>query len=191
MANTPSEASPTAREAAPPRRSFLTQATAIVVGGLAGLVPFASGVLFFLDPIARRRKSVGGTDGFLRAANVSQLPTNGTPERFTLKADVTDAWTLYRNRVLGSVYLRLMPNGQVIAFNDTCTHLGCKVDYQASNKRFFCPCHQSAFDLDGIKQNKTPPRNMDDLEVVIRNGEVFVKYQNFRTATPEKKALSG
>lgn len=190
MANLPPESSPVSAETAPPRRSFLTQATAIVVGGLAGLVPFASGVLFFLDPIIRHRKSAVGSDGFLHAANVSELPTDGTPERFVLKADVYDAWTLYRNRVLGSVYLRLMPNGQVIAFNDTCTHLGCKVDYQASNKRFFCPCHHSAFDLDGKRQNKTPPRDMDDLTVEIRDGEVFVKYQNFRTATPEKKALA-
>ena len=163
MASTPSEASPAPHEAAPPRRGFLTQATAIVVGGLAGLAPLAAGVAFFLDPILRRRQSAVGSDGFLRAASVSELPTNGTPERFVLRTDIHDAWTLYRNRVLGSVYLRLMPNGQVIAFNDTCTHLGCKVDYQASNKQFFCPCHQSAFDLDGIKKNKTPPRDMDDL----------------------------
>lgn len=173
-----------------PRRGFLTQAAAIVFGGLAGLVPLASGLICFLDPIIRRSKSALGADGFQLAANLSQLPTDGTPQRFTLRADVKDAWTLYRDRVLGSVYLRLMPNGQVIAFNDTCTHLGCKVDYQAANKRFFCPCHQSAFDLDGKKQNKTPPRDMDDLEVSIRTGEVWVKYQNFRTATPEKKAVA-
>ena len=191
MANVPSEPSPAPHELAPPRRSFLTQAAAIIVGGLAGLAPLAAGVMFFLDPILKRRTSAGGSDGFLRAASVSELPTSGTPERFVLRADIRDAWNLYRNRVLGSVYLRLMPNGQVIAFNDTCTHLGCKVDYQASNKRFFCPCHQSAFDLDGIKQNKTPPRNMDDLKVEIREGEVFVKYQNFRTGTPEKKAIAG
>lgn len=191
MANAPSESSPPSHDAAAPRRSFLTKATAIVAGGLAGLAPLATGVMFFLDPILKRRKSTGGAAGFLRAASVSELPTSGAPERFVLRADIHDAWTLYRNRVLGSVYLRLMPNGQVIAFNDTCTHLGCKVDYQASNKRFFCPCHQSAFDLDGKKQNQTPPRDMDSLEVVIRGGEVFVKYQNFRTATPEKKPIAG
>ena len=191
MANAPSETSTPPQVAAPPRRNFLTQAAAIVAGGLAGLVPLAAGATFFLDPILRRPKSAIGLDGFLRAANVSELPPTGTPERFTLRADIHDAWTLYRNRVLGSVYLRLMPNGQVIAFNDTCTHLGCKVDYQASNKRFFCPCHQSVFDMDGKKQNQTPPRDMDSLEVEIRDGEVFVKYQNFRTATPEKKAIAG
>lgn len=201
MADQPAESSPSCESSSPcqhsaacdplePRRSFLVQAGAIVIGGLVGLVPLASGLLFFLDPIIRRRKSALGEDGFQLAANLSQLPTDGTPQRFTLRADVTDAWTLYRDRVLGSVYLRLMPNGQVIAFNDTCTHLGCKVDYQASNKRFFCPCHQSAFDLDGKKQNKTPPRDMDDLVVSIRTGEVWVKYQNFRTATPEKKDVA-
>ena len=201
MADQPVESSPSSESSSPcqhsvsnhqpaPRRGFLAQAGAIVIGGLAGLVPLASGLLFFLDPIIRRRKSAFGADGFQLAANLSQLPTDGTPQRFTLRADVMDAWTLYRDRVLGSVYLRLMPNGQVIAFNDTCTHLGCKVDYQASNKRFFCPCHQSAFDLDGKKQNKTPPRDMDDLEVSVRTGEVWVKYQNFRTATPEKKAVA-
>ncbi len=190
MANAPSESSPAPHEAVPPRRSFLTQAAAIVVGGLAGLAPLATGVMFFLDPILKRRDKGDGSDGFLRAASVSELPTNGTPERFVLRADIRDAWNLYRNRVLGSVYLRLMPNGQVIAFNDTCTHLGCKVDYQASNKRFFCPCHQSAFDMDGKKQNQTPPRDMDELKVEIRDGEVFVKYQNFRTATPDKKPIA-
>ncbi|MBC8114152.1 MAG: Rieske 2Fe-2S domain-containing protein [Candidatus Saccharimonas sp.] len=190
MANLPPESSPVFPEAAPRRRGFLTQATAIIVGGLAGLIPLASGVVFFLDPILRRGKSGGVSVGFLRAASVSDLPTNGTPERFVLRADIHDAWTLYRNRVLGSVYLRLMPNGQIIAFNDTCTHLGCKVDYQAANKRFFCPCHQSTFDVDGIKQNKTPPRDMDSLEVVIRAGEVYVKYQNFKTGNPQKKPIS-
>ncbi len=187
MANLLPEPLPVPPDEAPSRRSFLTKATAIIAGGLAGLVPLASSVVFFLDPIIKRRDSASG---FLRAGNISQLPADGTPERFVLKADIHDAWSLYRNRVLGSIYLRLMPNGQVIAFNDTCTHLGCKVDYQAANKRFFCPCHHSAFDLEGKRQNQTPPRDMDDLQVDIRDGEVFVKYQNFRTATPEKKALA-
>lgn len=190
MANTPSEASPTPHEAEPPRRGFLAQAAAIVIGGLVGLVPFAAGVLFFLDPITRRRKPASDATGFQLAGNISELPTDGTPQRFTLRADAIDAWTLYRNRVVGSVYLRLMPNGQVIAFNDTCPHLGCKVDYQASNKHFFCPCHQSAFDVDGKKTNQTPPRGLDELTVEVRTGEIWVKYQNFRTATPEKVAIA-
>jgi menaquinol-cytochrome c reductase iron-sulfur subunit len=173
---------------AEPRRGFLEKAAAIVLGGLVGLVPFAAGALCFLDPVLRSRGDKSGAGGFLRAANLSELPDDGSPQRFTLRSDVRDAWSLYRNRVIGSIYLRKI-GSQVIAFNDTCTHLGCKVDFQASNKRFFCPCHQSSFDLDGKKQNPTPPRDLDVLDVKIEGEVVLVKYQNFRTATAEKKAI--
>ncbi len=168
------------------RRGFLSL-LAMVAGGIAGLVPFAAGTFFFLDPILRKRKGAAG--GMLRAADLSELPEDGTPVRVTLRSDIVDAWTIYRDRVIGSVYLRLMPNGQVLAFNDTCTHLGCKVDYQPAEKRFFCPCHQSAFELDGKRKNLTPPRDLDGLEAEVKDGVVWVKYQNYRTATDKKEAI--
>ena len=171
-----------------PRRTFMCAAAAIVIGGVASFVPVVCGVLCFLDPILRRGNSVTASDGFLKAANVSDLPSDGTPERFTLRTDSRDAWTLYRSRVIGSIYLRKI-NDQVIAFNDTCPHLGCKVDYHEPTQRFFCPCHQSSFNLDGARQNKTPPRNLDELTVEIRGDKVYVKYQNFRTGDPQKQAI--
>lgn len=168
-----------------PRRGFLGF-LAVLAGGVAGLVPVAVSSLFFLDPVLRKAKGESG--GMVRAADLSQLPEDGTPIRVTLRSDVVDAWTVYRDRVIGSIYLRRMPNGQVLAFNDTCTHLGCKVDYQATNQRFFCPCHQSAFGLDGVRQNQTPPRNLDSLEAEVKGGVIWVKYQNYRTGTPKKEA---
>lgn len=160
---------------------------ACLAGSLAGLIPLAAGGLFLMDPILRKRRGAGG--GMLRALSLSQLPADGTPVRVTLRSDIVDAWTMYRDRVIGSVYLRLMPNGQVLVFNDTCTHLGCKVDYQAPEKRFFCPCHQSAFTLEGKPQNVTPPRGLDELDTEIKDGEVWVKYQNFRTGTDKKEPI--
>lgn len=170
-----------------PRRGFMASLLAILAGGIAGLAPVAAGVAFFLDPILRKKK--GDAGGFLRAADLSELPVDGTPVRFTLRTDVIDAWTIYRDRVVGSVYLRRMPGDQILAFNDTCPHLGCKVDYQAANAQFFCPCHQSAFDLEGNKKNETPPRDLDDLKVELRDGTVYVKYQNYRTAIPRQEAI--
>ena len=178
-------ATPESPAEATPRRGFLS-ILAVLAGGIAGLIPVAAGTIFFLDPILRKRK--GADAGMLRAVDVSELPADGTPIRVTLRSDIVDAWTIYRQRVIGSVYLRQI-NCQVIAFNDTCTHLGCKVDFQAAEKRFFCPCHQSAFALDGTRQNKTPPRDMDNLEAEVKDGVVWVKYQNFRTATDKKEAI--
>lgn len=169
--------------AATPRRTFFSL-LAVLIGGLVGLIPAASGVFFFLDPVLRKSRGAGG--GLLRGPNAAELPSDGTPVRITLRSDIVDAWNVYRDRVIGSVYLRMMPNGQILAFNDTCTHLGCKVDYQSAEKRFFCPCHQSAFGLDGVPENKTPPRPLDELDTEIKDGVVWIRYKNFRTATPEK-----
>lgn len=168
---------------ATPRRTVVSL-LAVLIGGVVGLIPAGSGLFFFLDPILRKSRGAGG--GLLRGPNAAELPADGTPVRVTLRSDIVDAWTVYRDRVVGSVYLRMMPNGQVIAFNDTCTHLGCKVDYQAADKRFFCPCHQSAFGLDGVPKNPTPPRKLDELDTEIKDGVVWIRYKNFRTATPEK-----
>lgn len=32
-----------------------------------------------------------------------------------------------------------------IALSSTCPHLGCQVDWQPHQDRFFCPCHNGAF----------------------------------------------
>lgn len=37
----------------------------------------------------------------------------------------------------------------VRALDPVCTHKGCKVAYNSAAKRIECPCHRSAFDLDG------------------------------------------
>lgn len=43
-----------------------------------------------------------------------------------------------------------------IALSSICPHLGCKVHWEAVNDRFFCPCHNGAFDASG-KATEGPP----------------------------------
>ena len=43
-----------------------------------------------------------------------------------------------------------------IALSSTCPHLGCQVHWQGAQNRFFCPCHNGAFDLSG-KATAGPP----------------------------------
>jgi nitrite reductase/ring-hydroxylating ferredoxin subunit len=36
-----------------------------------------------------------------------------------------------------------------VALSSTCPHLGCQVHWQPQHGRFFCPCHNGAFDPEG------------------------------------------
>jgi thiosulfate dehydrogenase [quinone] large subunit len=39
-----------------------------------------------------------------------------------------------------------LSGGNVVAFDAVCTHAGCQVDYDTSQKLFVCPCHGAEFD---------------------------------------------
>ena len=56
---------------------------------------------------------------------------------------------------------------------------------------FACPCHGAKFELDG-KRFPGPsesPRAMDALQVELRDGEVWVKFERFATGLAESKAI--
>lgn len=179
-----------AAEAAP-RRSFLKSLSALAIVGTAVLSPLAAGMAFFLDPLLKRREPFRGAEnGFLFVANVSQLPASGEPVHFALRADRVDAWNIFRNRTIGSVYLRLMGPGIVLALNDICPHLGCKIELKPADKTFLCPCHGAHFKLDGEQITHVAPRSMDTLPVELRkDGSVWVKYQEFEGGKTQKVEL--
>jgi menaquinol-cytochrome c reductase iron-sulfur subunit len=179
--------------AEPARRGFLYKAVTVVIGAVVGIVPALAGIAFFFDPL-RKRKAIGagptgGKEGFLKVGRLDSVPQDGTPVRFTVIVERRqDAWTTYLNEPIGGVYVR-RDQGEVVAFNTTCPHLGCAVDYLPGRGVFLCPCHDSAFDIEGKRTNKTPPRDMDRLEVdtdKLKAGEVWVKFQNFKTGEEHK-----
>ena len=45
--------------------------------------------------------------------------------------------------------LKRKNNGQLLALDDRCPHLGCRPIWNDRRKLFECPCHGSEFDLEG------------------------------------------
>ena len=50
---------------------------------------------------------------------------------------------------------------QIFALRAICTHLGCVTIWQASQRRFKCPCHGSGFYADGRNFEGPAPRALD------------------------------
>ena len=74
----------------------------------------------------------------------------------------------------GQFYLVRMADGGFMALSLICTHLGCSVRYNSEEKQFICPCHSSAFDLEGNVLNPPAPRALDAYRVFIDQGQVKV-----------------
>jgi menaquinol-cytochrome c reductase iron-sulfur subunit len=170
----------------PPRREFMKKSLAVIIGGSVVAVPVAAGLAVFLDPL-RKQGAGNGAAGFLKITSKDALPEDGSPARFRVVADKVDAWSRTAATPIGSVYLKKLGE-KVIAFNAECPHLGCTVDAQPDGS-FHCPCHNSTFNADGsLKPSSVSPRGMDTLEAQVRDGVVYVKFQNFVIGTHEKVA---
>ena len=172
------------------RRSFF----AILAGGLAMLGPIGAGVWSFLSPLFRKAASPQ-----VRVALLDQVPDDGKPYFFPVVADRKDAWTSYAQQKVGAVYLIRQPGDETpTAFTAKCPHAGCSVGYSAKEEKFKCPCHTSAFNIDGSRVNgdkEVAPRDMDTLEVKLNplevaDGEsvteVLVTFVDYKTGHSEK-----
>ena len=125
------------------------------------------------------------------ADDVSTLDV-GTPVKVDYVEAVNDAWV--EGRTLRTVWLYTEDGAKFTAYSGVCTHLGCSFRFdrepEATHREknvFHCPCHHGIFDLKtGAVIGGPPPRPLDTLPLEIRNGEVWIQYQMFRTGVPQK-----
>ena len=62
------------------------------------------------------------------------------------------------------------------ALGSVCTHSDvCHVAWDADREQLVCPCHRGAFDLYGNVISGPPPRPLPTREVLVREGNVYVK----------------
>ncbi len=181
------ESLPAAGAAGGPRRGFLAQLLACVLGAIAYATPVAAGVFAFLNPL--RQKSASGRS--FRLASLDML--DQTPRKFPVIADRTDAWNRFPKQPIGAVWLRKTDGGEVEALSAVCPHAGCGVEWHAGEGKYFCPCHTASFRISGQRLDKVSPspRDMDSLEVdqeKLTQGEVWVKFEDFVAGIPEKMA---
>ncbi len=82
-----------------------------------------------------------------------------------------------KNFQFGSIpaLLICLPNGTYKAYNATCTHLGCTVQYNAGEKNIWCACHGGQYDAaTGTNIAGPPPRPLDLLKAEVVNDAIVV-----------------
>ncbi len=140
------------------RRNFLQMGIG-TVSALA-LLEFSGASLAFMQP----RTLAGEFGSIVDAGPVDTFPVSSV--------------THFPN---GRFYLIRSHDGGFLAVYRRCTHLGCTVNWEPDQNRFFCPCHASSFDLHGDIENPPAPRGLDTFTVTLEDGNVLVDTSNIQT----------
>ena len=64
--------------------------------------------------------------------------------------------------------------GEMTAFDATCSHLACTVQYRPDKSDIWCACHNGVYDLNGRNVSGPPPRPLNGMKVSIQGDEVIV-----------------
>lgn len=156
------------RQDAEGRRRTLTVIVKAAIGGIgAALAAMAAA---FVAPV----RAQGDRSQWRRAAALSDL-TAKQPFAATVLIPVDDGWR--RARLPETVFLVWDGADLVRALSATCTHLGCRVAFDAEAGRFACPCHGGFYDAQGQVVGGPPPAPLAALEarVVADRDEVLVR----------------
>lgn len=147
------------------RRAFFLSA----IYGLWGLITAAVAVPaagYLLFP-ARSRKA----GKWVETADFGALKLK-QPEEVIFRRNRVDGWKVISEKA--SAWVVKMSDSEVVAFSPQCTHLGCAVHWESPDKGFVCPCHTSAFGIDGKVTGGPAPRPLDRLPVKIESGKVMI-----------------
>jgi menaquinol-cytochrome c reductase iron-sulfur subunit len=128
-----------------------------------------------------------GGSGYIPAGRADRFK-EGEPVKVDLLSDKMDAWNRIEQVKIGSAWI-IRHEGKLLAYSSVCPHLGCAVDYEAKDHKFKCPCHRSAFGLDGKIEDGPSPRPLDTLEVKEENGVLAIQYLRFKQGVSDKHTV--
>jgi menaquinol-cytochrome c reductase iron-sulfur subunit len=170
-----------------PRRRFLSAMTALVSAAIAGIaaIPILGAVL---SPLKRTVAPPGSpnADSWIYVADLADLDVD-VPKRVEVTRKTVDAWSAHEKSVQGAAWLIRRSNGSVEALSTVCPHLGCGVNFDQGN--FRCPCHTSAFHVDGSVVSGPSPRSMDPLSIEVRERRVYLRYVRYKQGTSQRELI--
>jgi Rieske Fe-S protein len=141
------------------RRSLLIGAAGAVAAGVVGAVAERSLSSPAPAPLAAAGEIVPDDGKWVSVALMGDV-SGGQVKRFATASTV------------GFVSER---NGTLAAVSGACTHQGCLLQLNQPAGRLDCPCHRTAFGVDGslkFSQLETPPPTLPQIQVRSRDGQV-------------------
>lgn len=105
------------------------------------------------------------------AADLNSLQV-GKPEEVVFRRSRVDGWRVLNEKA--TAWVVRTDDKTVVAYSPSCTHLGCAYHWDDATKNFVCPCHTSAFSIDGKVLTGPAPRPLDRFVTRVDNGKLLI-----------------
>jgi len=153
------------------RRVFLLAFPAAVFAAVSGALSAAA--FRFLRP----RAESAGASGDSRWWAVAPAASLAGAEPVTRKVSITReaGWASVAEERTVFV-LSAQPRPRVVSA--VCPHEGCEVSWDAGQKSFLCPCHDSRFGADGAALTGPATRALDEFPSRLENGVLEIQYRS-------------
>ncbi len=148
------------------RRGWLRTVIGGIVGAMSAIVGVVLGGAVLSPSFAQRRES------WVPAGRLDTLEP-GVPTPVMLRVMRQDGY--YEAVEQQVVFLIKSAGGDVRALSSTCTHLGCRVSYDADKKLIKCPCHGGMYTPEGKVVGGPPPRPLPELSTRVNGTQVLVQ----------------
>jgi Rieske Fe-S protein len=147
------------------RRGFYASA----IYGMMAIVSAALGIpaLLYLFTPAKEKKP----DAWAEAGDITRLAPN-SPVEVVFHRDRIDGWRVIAEK--GTAWVVKYDDSRVVAFGPNCTLLGCAYHWEAGQKDFFCPCHNSVFSIDGKVVSGPAPRPLDRFQTKLQGTKLLI-----------------
>ena len=148
------------------RRRFLGGIITSIQAAIGATLGVILGGAIITPGLGRRQEN------WLPAASLRDLPQD-EPTAITLRVTRNDGYVQVVDR--RTVFLVRTGEAQVTALDSTCTHLGCRVSWNADAKELRCPCHGGRYDKTGAVKAGPPPAPLAMLTTKVDGDQVLVQ----------------
>jgi len=150
----------------PQRRQFFARVVKTIQAAIGGTLGVVLGGAVVSPSFGRREER------WLPGASLSGLAENA-PTQIALRVVREDGYSQIIERRV--VFLVKTGDAAVTALDPTCTHLGCRVSWDAEARELRCPCHGGVYDHLGQVKSGPPPAPLLRLTTKIDGDKVFIQ----------------
>ena len=144
----------------------MVAAIAILQAAIGGTLAFFLGGSVLSPSCVRRQEN------WLAAGTLEDLAEN-EPVPVAIRVVRHDGYTQVVDRQV--VFLVKTSESKVDALSSVCTHLGCRVSWNAEGQELRCPCHGGVFDRHGVVKAGPPPASLPKLPTRIDGQRILVQ----------------